>query len=245
VIRGKKVLSVIPARSGSKGIPGKNLRLLKGSPLVTYPIIAALESKYVDHVFCSTNSLAIAEVAAKAGADTSYLRPDCLAADETSSVDVLLDVIEYFESVDKFFDLIVMLEPTSPMTESEDLDAAIELFVASEGKFENLISVSESMAGHPQFTFRMTTEQTLQTYDGSDWRFKRRQDLEKIYFQTGSLYISQIEALKLNRSFISQKTLGFEVPKIKSFEIDDLIDFKIIEMLMLSEFQPKSNGSDE
>ena len=233
MIHSKKVLAIIPARFGSKGLPGKNLRLLGGKPLVSYPINTALNSKYVDHVYCSTDSSEIADLASEAGADTSYLRPKNLALDTTSSVEVVLDAIAFFESSALFFDFLVMLEPTSPMTEADDLDAALEILVNNESKFDNAISISESVSGHPHFTFRVSSENKINTFDGSEWTFRRRQDLEKLFFQTGSLYISKVESLKRNKSFITDRTLGFEVPKIKSFEIDDLIDFKILEMLML------------
>lgn len=233
MIDSKSVLAVIPARFGSKGLPKKNLMKLAGQPLVAYPVKAALNSKYVDHVFCSTDSREIANLASIAGADITYSRPENLALDQTPSVDVLLDTLNYFESLNKTYDLILMLEPTSPLTDSVDIDLALEALISRSGEFENLVSIAESIEGHPQFTFRVTGEGNLQPYDKLDWKFKRRQELEKLFFQTGSLYISEVTALKRNKSFISKKTLGFEVPKIKSFEIDDLIDFKIVEMLLL------------
>jgi CMP-N-acetylneuraminic acid synthetase len=118
------------------------------------------------------------------------------------------------------------------MTDAQDIDFALEALISQQERFENLITVSESIAGHPQFTFKLESDGGLRTYSGSKWIFKRRQELDKLYFQTGSLYISEIQALKLNKSFVSDKTMGFEVQKVKSFEIDDLIDFKIVEMLM-------------
>ena len=233
VIEDKSVLAVVPARFGSKGLPRKNLMPLAGQPLVAYPVKAALNSKYVDHVFCSTESKEIANLASIAGADITYSRPENLALDQTTSVEVLLDALNYFESVNKTFDFVLMLEPTSPMTDSTDIDLALEALMSGNGEFENLVSIAETIGGHPQFTFRVTEDGSLQPYDKLDWKFKRRQELEQLFFQTGSLYISEVSALKRNKSFISKKTLGFEVPKIKSFEIDDLIDFKIVEMLLL------------
>ena len=232
MIQSKNVLAVVPARSGSKGLPGKNLLHLEGLPLVSYPIRAALNSKFVDHVYCSTDSVEIASVAAHSGADASRLRPLELADDESSSIEVVLDAISHFESQGLYFDYLVMLEPTSPMTEAQDIDFALEALISQQNRFENLITVSESIAGHPQFTFKLESDSSLSTYNGSKWKFKRRQELDKLFFQTGTLYISKIEALKLHKSFVSDKTMGFEVQKVKSFEIDDIIDFKIVEMLM-------------
>jgi len=223
---------VIPARSGSKGLPGKNLREIAGMPLVAFPILAAKKSRYVDFVFCSTDSPQIASIAREHGADTSYIRPISLAQDTTPSVDVVLDVIFHFESVKSNFDFVVMLEPTSPLTDSDDVDKAIERLIFSNPRFDSLITVSQSTVGHPHFTFSVMPDGKVLPVSPGKWSFKRRQDLEPLFFQTGTLYISNVQALKRNCSFICDKTLGHEVPKLKSFEIDDLIDFRIVELLI-------------
>jgi N-acylneuraminate cytidylyltransferase/CMP-N,N'-diacetyllegionaminic acid synthase len=196
-------------------------------------------------VYCSTDSAEIANVAAQSGADSSRLRPPELGEDETSSIEVVLDAISHFESQGLSFDYLVMLEPTSPMTEAQDIDFALELLISQRDQFENLITVSESIAGHPQFTFKLESDRSVSTYNGSKWKFKRRQELDKLFFQTGSLYISEVQALKLKKSFVSDKTMGFEIQKIKSFEIDDLIDFKIVEMLMQAKVFLGEDGLNE
>lgn len=232
MIGAKRVVAIVLARSGSKGLPGKNLRTINSVPLVAYPIQAALFSGYVDFVYCSTNSFEIAGVAKSFGSDVSYIRPEILASDESSSVDVVLDALDFFESVGSIFDYVVMLEPTSPLTESSDIDRALEMLSTNQLEKTSLISVSESISGHPQFTFRLDGLNSIQTLDGEPWTFKRRQDLTKLFYQTGSLYVSEVAALREFRSFVSNGSMGYVVPKFKSFEIDDLIDFSILEMLI-------------
>lgn len=231
MIGNNSVIAIVLARAGSKGLPKKNLREIEGVPLVCYPIRAAKFSSYVDFIYCSTNSFEIASVAKSEGANTSYIRPENLAEDETSSVDVVLDALEYFESVGNYFQYVIMLEPTSPLTESSDIDSALEMLHFNTQNKSSLISVAESISGHPQFTFIIDDTNSVFTLDGKPWKFRRRQDLNKLFYQTGTLYISEVKALKDFKSFISSSTIGFVVPKLKSFEVDDLIDFHILEML--------------
>ena len=231
MIDNKKIIAIVPARAGSKGIKGKNLIKISGKPLVYYPINAALKSKYVDFVFCSTDSLEIAKISAKFGADVSILRKKKLSSDKAKSVDVLIDVIDFFEKRGKIFDYVVMIEPTSPLTQSFDIDDAIEKLHKGRKGFDSIISIASSISGHPHFTFCLSKSGRLRPFIKSKWKFLRRQDLKPYFFQTGSFYLSKITALKKNRSFISERTLGLEVPKWKSFEIDDYTDVIIIEAL--------------
>lgn len=231
MIDGRKIIAIVPARAGSKGIKRKNLAEIHGKPLVFYPINAALKSKYIDFVFCSTDSDEIAKLSARFGADVSYLRGKKLASDKAASADVLIDVINFFEERDKFFEYVVMIEPTSPLTQSFDIDEAIEKLHQGRRGFDSIISIAKSISGHPQFTFSLSKNGRVSPFDKSQWRFLRRQDLKPYFFQTGSFYLSKISALKKHRSFISERTMGLEVPKWKSFEIDDYTDLIIIEAL--------------
>lgn len=231
MIEGKKIIAVVPARAGSKGIRNKNLLKISGKPLVCYPIKAALQTKYIDFVFCSTDSPMISKIARSMGADVSYLRGKKLASDKAKSTDVLLDAINFFEKSGQFFDYIIMVEPTSPLTENFDLDNAIEKLHENRAKFDSIISVAKSLSGHPQFTFTLSKTGRVNPIAEKPWIFTRRQDLKPYFFQTGTFYISKVEALKRHNSFVTDKTMGIEVQKRKSFEIDDYTDFVIIQAL--------------
>lgn len=230
---GKRVLAVIPARSGSKGLLNKNLILLNDKKLVGWPIEAAVNTGICDRVICSTDSSEIAESAAKYGAEVPFLRPLELALDETPTSDVLIHAIEYFEKKSEFFDYILLLEPTSPLTTSDDIHLAFESFHKNIELSDSLVSVTENISGHPDFSFNMASNLgIISSVNMRPWIHKRRQDIESCFFIEGSLYISTIKSFKEKRSFIHDRTIGFIVPRWKSFEIDDNLDLKIIEMIM-------------
>ena len=230
---GKRVLAVIPARSGSKGLPNKNLILLNNKKLIGWPIEAAIKTGICDRVICSTDSSEIAKSATEYGAEVPFLRPVELALDETPTSEVLLHAIEYFEKKSEFFDYILLLEPTSPLTTTEDIKLAFETFHAHIELTDSLVSISENISGHPDFSFNMSnTSGIISSVNMISWIHKRRQDIEKCFFIEGSLYISTVKSFKEKRSFIHDRTIGFIVPKWKSFEIDDELDLKIIEMIM-------------
>jgi CMP-N,N'-diacetyllegionaminic acid synthase len=231
VMNAEKVLAIIPARSGSKGLPGKNLRMMHGKPLVAYPILSAKNSNCVDFVYCSTDSKEIADYAISYGADASYLRPSHLSDDYTTSVEVVRDALIHFANRGQEFTYVIMLEPTSPLTTSNDIDFAFQYLKNESEDFDSAISITKSISGHPDFTFFRDVKGRIEPYMGFPWHFRRRQDLSPAFFQTGSFYLSKVDALMSSSSFITSRTLGIVVPKVKAFEIDDKVDFIIVERI--------------
>ncbi len=226
-------IAIIPARGGSKGIKGKNLRDLLGVPLVEWPIRAALQAGIFDRVICSTDSREIADVALKAGAEILGLRPEHLSRDETSTADVILHLIsELEESRDIDGETsITLLEPTSPLTSKEDILKAIYEF--EESDCTSLVSISPLIGGHPDFSFSRDFQSGLiQHLQAGEWIHKRRQEISELYFLDGSIYISQVSAFKRFHKFIQDKTFGLALEGWKSFEIDEEIDLVIIEAIM-------------
>jgi CMP-N,N'-diacetyllegionaminic acid synthase len=234
-----KVLFIIPARGGSKGLPGKNIRPLNGKPLIAWTIETALKTKtfFDARVVVSTDSEEIAEVAKKHGAEIPFMRPAELALDTSTSMEVILHAIEFFEKQKEKFDIVCMLEATSPQRDELDLKNAIELLQNTNGA-ESIVGVCRSESGHPAFLAKMNNEKFISPMNGGEFKFLRRQEIDDVYFFEGSLYASKTESLKNRKSFYHDKTLGFEMPKWKSFEVDDLVDFIIIEGLM----KAKSEG---
>ena len=128
--KGKTILGLIPARGGSKGLPRKNIRPLLGKPLIAWTIEQALASEYLDRVVVSTDDEKIAEISRKYGAKVPFMRPKESAADEARRIDVVLHAIDWMEKNDNSYDLIMLLQPTSPLRTSEDIDKAIKLFIS-------------------------------------------------------------------------------------------------------------------
>lgn len=223
------ILAIIPARSGSKGLPGKNIRPLFGKPLIAWSIEQALASKYINEVFVSTDSEEIAQVARTYNAKVPFLRPIQLATDEAKSSDVLLHFIYEMEKQGKKFTHILLLEPTSPLRETEDIDKAFEMLLESD-EATSVVGISKVESQHPSFTVSLTKDKFLRS--ANNFEILRRQDIEELYFYEGSVYISTIEKYKDLKNFYHNNTLGYIIPKWKSFEIDDMVDFIITEALL-------------
>lgn len=230
--KGKRILALIAARGGSKGLPGKNLKLMDGNPLVSYPIKAALGSEYIDNVTLTSDDSNIMMVAKALKCNVPFQRPAELASDTASSVDAILHAIEYYEKNGDVYDYLVLLEPTSPLTETNDIDLALKSLIDQSETADSIIGVSKVESNHPAFLAKINNKGLLSPYGREDFGTPiRRQEIEELYFFDGSLYISLISKLKETRTFVHNRTIPFIVPKWKSFEIDDLNDFFIVETL--------------
>lgn len=233
MIAGKRVLTLIPARSGSKGLPNKNIRNLLGKPLLAWPIEAARGSVYVDRVILSTDSQEYADIGQKYGAEVPFLRPDELASDTAPSIDFILHAIDTLEAAGDHYDILVLLEPTSPMTEASDVDAALEALVARP-ELTAAVGVSAMETQHPAFSvLRDPQNGRIAPLQGGDFgALPRRQDLEPVFALDGSFYLSTIDALREKRGFCHDATMGVPTERHKALEVDDLIDFLCIEAIM-------------
>lgn len=229
VIDGRRVLALVPARGGSKGLPGKNIRKLCGRPLIQWSIDAARSSDSVDFVAVSTDSPDIAAVASAAGASVPFLRPEELAGDAASSIDVVIHALDTLAQLGEVFDVVVLLEPTSPLREASDIDCSLARMV--EGHAAAIVSVCRAESSHPAFVFRQTPDGHLLPFLERPPTGLRRQEIEPMFFLDGSIYASDVRVLRERRSFYHSDTIAYEVPKWKSFEIDDIEDFEIVEAL--------------
>jgi N-acylneuraminate cytidylyltransferase/CMP-N,N'-diacetyllegionaminic acid synthase len=229
------VLFLIPARGGSKGLPGKNIKEIAGKPLIAWSIDAAkIASSQLENarVIVSTDSEEIAKVALQFGAEIPFMRPKELAEDNVGHMDVVLHAIEEMEKQHFFADVLIMVEPTSPQRDANDLIGALNL-LNSQKDAESLVGVSKAESSHPMFLTKLNNH-FLDPYENKNFVFYRRQEIDQVYFYEGSMYISKVESLKKRKSFYHEKTLGYTMPKWKSFEIDDLTDFIIVERLLIA-----------
>lgn len=233
MIHGKKVLALVPARSGSKGLPMKNARMLQGKPLLSWPISTAKASRYIDKVIISTDSVDFAKIAQEAGAEAPFLRPVELASDTAPSIAFILHAVDTLEETGEQYDYLVLLEPTSPLTETEDVDTALEKLVANREKADSIVSVAELVSTHPAFAVHLDGAGFMSPYAAETFgQLPRRQDIAPLFSLDGSLYISSVEALRTYRGFCHKRTLSHIMPRYKSYEVDDLVDFICIEAIL-------------
>ena len=224
------VLGIIPARGGSKGLPRKNLLELNGKPLVAWSIEHCLNSPSIQETVVSTDELEIRNVALSYGAQAPFIRPVHLSSDTASSIDVLIHCLDWYREQDKCFDVVVMVEPTSPLREVSDIEKGLEkLFKIGGG---SVVSVCESEGGHPSFSYFQSAESKLTPFTGVHPTNLRRQDIDPIYFLDGTFYASFVNDLYKYKSFYHEETHSIVVPKWKSLEIDDLCDFTMVEAVM-------------
>ena len=219
-----KTLALIPARGGSKGIPRKNINMIAGKPLIAWTIEAALASTLLDGVVVSTDNAEIAEVALRYGAQVPFLRPAELARDETPGVEPVLHALQQLPD----YDAVLLLQPTSPLRSSADIDACLAL--AREREAVSVASVSEPDA-HPDWMYRMTATQQLEKLLTSK-SHTRRQDLPTVLTLNGALYFANADWLRRSRTLLAEETLAYVMPADRSVDIDTPLDWKFAELLL-------------
>jgi N-acylneuraminate cytidylyltransferase len=221
------ITAIIPARGGSKGVPKKNIRHLDGKPLIHHTIDAAKMSRYIDHIIVSTDDDEIASVAATGGI-TIIKRPEELAGDKSPTIDAILHALEECARKEVHPDVVVLLQPTSPLRSVADIDEAIGLYL--EGDCESVISVTES--AHPPYWNMIIDGGYLQPLYDQEVLKKRRQDLPQTYLPNGAIYIASHEVLKQYRSFYTPKTKPYYMSPENSLDIDTEIDFLVADSII-------------
>ena len=215
------IIAIIPARGGSKGIPKKNIKLLKGKPLITYTIEAALSSSLA-RVIVSTDCEEIARISSEYGIEV-MMRSEELADDKTPTLPVLQDVVS---KLDEKFDAVMTLQPTSPLRTVNDIDNSIKLF-NSDKEADSLVSAVE-------VPHNFMPEKLMNLENGylvGERKVQRRQDVKLMFARNGAaIYITKIE--KLDEYIFGGKTLPYRMSKINSFDIDDIEDWEMVEKLI-------------
>lgn len=217
MINGKSIIAIIPARGGSKGLPRKNVRLLGGKPLIAWTIEAAWASRYLDRVILSSDDDEIITVAATYGCDVPFKRDPTLAADDTPSIEVVIDALERCSG----YDMVVLLQPTSPLRTAEDIDKAIEQCEALNAPA--CVSVCETEQS-PYWMYTLEHGARLLPIIPSS-TFTRRQDLPSAYILNGAVYVAQTDWLFKEHTFISAATVAYVMPTARSIDIDTEDDF--------------------
>jgi CMP-N-acetylneuraminic acid synthetase len=209
-----KILAVIPARGGSKGIPRKNVQILLGKPLIAYSIHAALQAHTIHKTVVSTDDESIAGIARHYGAEVPFLRPPHLSTDTATSVSVLQHAVQYLsDAQENREDIIVCLQPTSPLRSAEDIDQAVSLCVRTGA--DSVVSLCPA-EHHPYWMKKVVGNRVYPLMEVDDEQYPRRQDLPPVYQLNGAIYVTRKKIM----------------PRERSIDIDTPIDLKIAELIM-------------
>jgi len=225
----KEILAIIPARAGSKRIPNKNIIELVGKPLIYYSINAAKNSKYITRIIVSTDGEEIARISKTFGAEV-LMRPDELATDTAKTLPVLQHVVNYLREKENYYpDMVVLLQPDSPLKTSNDIDKVIEKILT--GDYDSTVSVCEN--NHAPEWLLVQEGDESKFYFGDIPVNIRKQDLKKTYFINGLVYVIKTDQLMKNEHYVLGGKIGMVIlGKLHSFEIDDYDDLEIVKALI-------------
>jgi CMP-N,N'-diacetyllegionaminic acid synthase len=226
------VVGIIPARGGSKGLPQKNIRLVRGKPLISYTIETALACPTLDRVIVSTDDLSIAEIAHEAGAEVPFLRPQELAQDITHTPPVIAHAVQYIEEHEGYrVDLAVTLQPTSPLRRKEHINKAVET-LQQDPSLDSVMTVCQ--AELPPFWMMQLEEGKLIPFinDGVDYFLLERQQLPPVYHPSGAVYVTRRKLLLEEGVIIGKRVGAVIMDEVSSLDVDTPLDVKILEYVL-------------
>jgi len=221
----RTVLAIIPARGGSKGLPRKNVRNLAGKPLIAWTIEAAKKSKFIDRLILSSEDAEIIEAAKQWGCEAPFVRPVALAQDETPGIDVVLHAIEEVAE----YDYILLLQPTSPLRTTKDIDECIKHCLKQ--KANSCVSLVQSQKS-PYWMFQVDKNGKMKPLLTKGPTYSRRQDLPAVYAINGALYFAKREWLLKKKTFFTKETIAHIMPPERSLDVDSELDLMICDLLL-------------
>ena len=237
-----KILGLIVARGGSKGVPRKNLRTLCGQPLIRYTIETAIRSNSIDYIAISTDDAEIAEVAKSFEFATShFLRPDNLATDKATIIPVIKHALSKLEELGYFFDAVLLLQPTNPLRTVDDIEKAVELLRT--GKADSVMSVSKVEDHHPARMKLIGSDGYLEEPSYAAKKFDApRQSFEAVYLRNGAIYLFMTKLVIEKERIMGDRCLPHIIPRERAFNIDDEVDFVIVERSFKGKFTWTGRG---
>lgn len=221
-----RVLGLIPARGGSKGLPNKNILPVGGIPLIVWTIRVAQRCHWIDRLIVSTDDDRIADAARHEGCDVPFRRPATLSTDTATSADV---VVHALESLNESFDAVALLQPTSPLRQLDDLNTAFRLFEA-DPRPSSVVSLVE-LPCPPSSHYALTAEGQLQRLHPQLPLITRRQDAQPVVTPNGAIYLVDAVSFLQSRHFVGPSTRGFCMPRGRSLDIDEPCDFEYLQFL--------------
>lgn len=237
MIDDRSILAVIVARGGSKGFPGKNIRRLAGRPTVAWSVLAAHGSSFVDRTILSSDDDAIIDAARAVECEIPFCRPASLASDDVSVIDVLFHALD---AVGGTYDLIVLLQATSPLRIAADIDGSLERLIAADAP----ACVTVCRPPHPpHLFFRPDTDgrlHRLMDFAG----IERRQDMPETVMLNGAVYVAKTDWLRRNRTFVTDETVAYMMPAERSVDIDSELDFRLAQTLAAAASAARAGGDN-
>ncbi len=229
----KSTLAIIPARGGSKRVPNKNIREVAGKPLIVHTVNQAQEADTIDRAIVSTDSEEIMQAAEKHGGNVPFQRPPELASDTASMADVVTHALDWMEDQELQFDIVCILQPTCPLRISGDIDGVVKKI--TEVDAYSALSISKFKTP-PQWAIEKVEDGSLREFyeDNYLWTESptRSQDLTELYYPNGAVFAATTDAWSESQSFYTEKTVGYEMPPERSFDIDEPWELDLIKKLI-------------
>lgn len=226
-----RVLGLIPARGGSKGVARKNARILCGKPLVQWTIEAALDTSTLTRIIVSTEDEEIAAIARSCGAGVPFMRPAELACDDTPTFPVVQHALRTLLKLGEEFDAVCLLQPTSPFRKAFDIDRCVELLAASGA--DSVVSVRRVPSEYnPYWVFFRMPEGTLELSMGGTEPIPRRQLLPPAFHRDGTIYVTRQDTILSENNLYGRRMLGYEMTRVNDVNIDTLADWDLAERMM-------------
>jgi CMP-N-acetylneuraminic acid synthetase len=227
--KGRKIIAIIPARGGSKRLPRKNVLPLAGKPLIGWAIEAASESGVFTEIMVNTDDAEIADISKKYTVTVPFMRSSELGSDTASTLDVIIDTLKKYRELGKEFDIVVLLQPTSPLRTGADIRRAVDMFIDKNAN--SVLSVCE--VDHPvQWAGTLDESCTMDTFIKPEFKGKRSQELPTHYRLNGAVYVWNSTMLVEFAESIIAPSFACIMPRDRSIDIDEKIDFAIAEALI-------------
>jgi len=232
-MRSIKTIGIIPARGGSKGIPGKNLKPLLGKPLIQWVIEASKKSELINDIILSSDDEDIIDFSKKLGVDAPYKRPSELAKDKALIIDVIVHTLAWLkDNRNEEYDYVCLIQPTAPLTIAEDYDSAIRLAIKNEA--DTVITVRSTGSYHPAYMCSLDDDNRVNWYiKNPSWgSMPRRQDLPPVYIRCGNVYVIKTSLILNHRKLYGAKLLAYNIPDDRAIDIDTPMDLKLAEFIL-------------
>ena len=225
-----KILAIIPARGGSKGLPGKNIINFNDKPLIYWTIEQCKKSKLINKIVVSTDDIKIAETSEKCGVSVPFLRPKELAADSSPTIDAVLHVLDTLKKNGELYDVVAVMEPTSPLRKKNDIDNAIQLLLDNWEQADAVVSLGEVHLEHPH-VLKIVKNRLMKNFMDAGVKIYQRQQLKPVYFPYGVAYIIKSNALKKYKTLYPKRSLAYIIERWQCYEIDDSVDLICIDAI--------------